>query len=318
MTVSGTNTFNQVRNQIIELALARLGIKTFGRGLTPQDITQGSTVLNSMVKSWKNSGRHLWKTAEGTLFLAVGQAAYVLDGTTANATEDYSETATTADITSGTTVIPVADTSGFVVGYNIGILQNDFTLHWSTITNIASLNITIADAITVNVDSNQAVYAYETKIKRPESVDSLRLKRNPGNEVPCVYLSRDTYFNIPVKYIAGSPNQYYYDKQLTYGTLYLWPTPNDASQTAKFTYQKQFFDFDTPTNDPDFPNEWIKTLYLNLAVDLAGFYGKADPNFMAILKAEAADSWTMAEGYDREDTSFYIQPATNTNVNTYR
>lgn len=319
MTVSNTNTFNQVRNQIIGLALARLGIKTFSRDLSPQDITQGSTVLNSMVKAWKNQGRYLWKIAEGSLFLANGQNTYIINGSTANATESYSETTTTADAILGATTVTVTSTTGFVIGYNIGVEQDDNTILWTTITNIVGLIITLNTALTAAATSGNAVYSYQTKINRPESVDSARLKRDENNEIPCVMLARDTYFNIPVKRTVGAPNQVYYDKQLTYGTIYVWPTPNSVQQILKFTFQKMFYDFDTPTNDPDFPSEWIKSLYLGLAVDLAGFYGKNDPNFIANLKLEFQIAFDEAQGYgSSEFTSFYVQPATNININTYR
>ena len=316
MTTSGTNIYNQNRNQIINLAMSAIGIKTPGRVLTADEINQAADILNAMVKSWKNRGDYLWKTTEGTLFTADGQASYILDGTTANATESYTASALTSDVSSGATSIIVADTIGFSIGYFIGIVQDNNTILWTTISNIVGTTITLVDALTYTAQTNNIVYAYQTKINRPELINNAQ-SRNDVNDVPLTTLSRDTYFNTPVKTVAGRPNQFYYDKQLTYGRMYLWPVPNDVSYLIKFTFQKMFFDFDTPTNTPDFPVEWIRALYLNLAVDLARIYGK-DMQFREQLKRDADEALLDCQGFDRENTSIYFQPATSINIATYR
>ncbi len=315
MTTSGTNTFNLTRNEIIELALTRIGVKTFNRSLTAGEITQATLFLNTMIKSWKNKGLNLWKSKQGILFTTVGQASYKLDGTTANATEEYFVTALAADAVSGATSITVDDASELVIGYFIGVMQDDNTSHWTTIANIVGSVITLTAALTADASEDNYVYAYQTKISRPEGISSLRLQLDPTIEVPNVINSNDSYFNIPVKSVAGIPNTFYYDKQLTYGMIYLWPIPNVNTYFCKFTYQELYDDFTTPTSTPDFPQEWLKALYLGLAYDLCGAYGKMPDES---LKRDAEQALTEAEGYDREDVTVYIQPATTNNIYTYR
>lgn len=310
MTVSGTNTFSQTRNQIINRAASIIGIKTRGRNLTAEEINDGSDILNMMIKSWKSKGQYLWKTTEGTLFLIAGQAKYILDGSTANATESFNQTTTTAAASSGGSSVDVTASTGMVIGYNIGIEQDDNTIHWTTIASISTLTIGLTDNLTADAASGSKIYVYQTKINRPEKVNSCRLRYDDDvTDVSMNQISRDTYFNYSNKFSQGKPNSYFYDKQLTNGNIYIYPTPDDATDTIKFTFEKQFFDFSSAVDDPDFPIEWLLPICVNLAYWWAYDYGVA-PDKMERIKRDAEQLLVDSEGYDREGTSIYFQPST--------
>ncbi len=268
-----------------------------------------------MVKAWKTKGLNLWKSTQGTLFLEPGQKSYKLDGTTANATETYISDALTADALEGDFTIDVVDGSLFTVGFFIGIVQDDNTNHWTTIASIASNTITLTAALTADASEDNYVYSYETKINRPEGISSLQIFMTPTQSVTNVINSNNTYFNIPTKETPGIPNTMYYDKQLNFGTIFLWPVPDVNTYFCTFTFQKQYDDFITANNTPDFPPEWLKALYLNLAYDLCGVYGKTPDEY---LKRDAKEALDDCEGYDREETSIYLTPASNQNIYTYR
>lgn len=309
MAISGTNTFSLTRNQIINRAGAILGIKTRGRNLTNEEMNDGSDILNMMVKSWKSKGQYLWKTTEGTLFLVVGQEKYNLDGSTANATESFNQTTTTATALSGAFSIDVTASTGMVVGYNIGIEQDDNTIHWTTISSISTLTIGLTDNLTANATSGNKVYVYQTKITRPEKVNQCRLRYN--NDVTDVVLdqiSRDTYFGYSNKYSQGKPNSYFYDKQLSNGYIYIYPTPDNATDTIKFTFEKQFFDFSSAIDDPDFPVEWLLPIATNLAYWWHYDFGISAEKAERI-KRDAEQLLVDSDGYDREGTSIYFQPS---------
>ncbi len=315
MAVSDTNTFNLTRNQIISMALERIGVKTLNRPLTNAEIEQGARFLNSMIKAWKNKGLNLWKSEQGFLFTQTAQKSYKLDGTTAFATQEYSASVIDVAAVSGATTFVVEDTDGFVIGYNLVIAQDDNTNHFTTIANIAGNTITMAAAFTADVSVDNYVYAFQTKIKRPEGIDGWGTFITPTQNIPGVIYSNNSYFNIPTPETPGIPNVLYYDKQLSFGKINLWPVPNVNTYFVRFTFQKQFDDFLTANNTPDFPQEWLKALYLNLAYDMAGVYGKTpDEN----LKRDAMEALDDAEGYDREDVTFRIEPASTNNIYTYR
>lgn len=309
MTTSGTNTFTQTRNQIINRALSMIGIKTRGRNPTAGEMSDASDILNMMVKSWKSKGQYLWKTAEGTLFQVTGQNKYRLDGSTDNATEDFDQTTTTAAEVLGASSIDVSDATGFFAGYNVGILQSDNTVHWTTIASVATLTVNLNDNLTVAVDSGAKVYVYQTKINRPERVNSCRLRySNDTDDIPMSQISRDTYFNYSNKSSQGKPISYFYDKQLSFGDVYLYPTPNSATDTIKFTFEKQFFDFSQAIDDPDFPVEWLLPIATNLAYLLTFDYGISTERAER-LKRDGTELLADSEGYDRENTSIYFQPS---------
>lgn len=318
MTVSTETDFNLNRNQIINLAYKRIGVLSDYRQLTAQQLQDGATLLNVLVKSWIAKGARLWKTKQGVLFVQPNQASYVFDGVTDNATEVYVSTTTTAAIASGLAVIPVTSTTGMTAGDNFGVLLDNGNIFWSTITSIASLNVTLNGSLTDDVSSGAVIYVYTDKIKRPEDIDNAQCQNSSVSQLPMVKISRDTYRAITIKTNTGIPNRFFYDKQLDQGTVYLWQVPSSATYIINFTFQKQLFDFTTASNDPDFPVEWLKPLYLNLAVELAGFNSISDVSFLTLLNQQAASALAEAEGYDRETTSIYFEPATEINTNTNR
>lgn len=110
-------------------------------------------------------------------------------------------------------------------------------------------------------------------------------------------LTREEYFRLPDKSTSGKPTNYYYDPQLTTGTLYIWPTDSGAN-TLKFTYRRPLEDIDSATDDPDFPPEWLDALTYNLAVRLAPFYGVSVSAEVANIAAYGLDE---LEGFSRED-----------------
>jgi hypothetical protein len=317
MSTSGTNTFTQVKNQIIELAYSRAGILSDENSLTAFQIERGSTLLNIMIKNWIIEGVRLWKQAKGTLFLERGQASYNLNGSSANATEDYDETETTADALSGATTIPVADTTGFVVGYNIGVMQDNGSIHWTTIANIASLVITLDDPLTYDTVSGSDVFVYQTKINRPENIINAQCQISNGIQIAMQLLARDTYDAIALKDQQGIPTQLYYNKQLSFGEIKVFQTPSSEIYKILFTFQKQFFDMTNPTTDFDFPTEWLKPLYTNLAKILIGFNSVKDPQFIADLKEEATTDLALVKGFDDDLESIYFYPASDDNRGTY-
>lgn len=317
MPVSGTNTFTQVKNEIIKQAYRRIGVLGENNELTTYQVNQGSTILNMMIKTLIAQGIRLWKISYGTLFLEAAKGSYILDGSTANATENYSESILSADVSSGATSFDVDDATGFTIGYYIGIWQNNNTIHWTTISNVSSNTITIASATTYDAAEGNKVVAYETKINRPENIIDAQCWISDTIRINMQLLSRRTYDSIAIPNQQNIPNQLYYNKQRTYGEFKIFGTPTTVNYYITFSFQKQFYDMDTPTQDFDFPNEWLDPLYLNLAVKLIGFNAIKDQDFIMNLKMEAKEALELVKGFDDEMTSIYFYPASDDNRGDY-
>jgi hypothetical protein len=305
MAVSGTNTFSQTRNDIISRALSILGVKTRGRALTAEEVNEASDALNLFVKGLKSEGVYLWKYAEGTLFLTVGQEAYRIDGSTANATESFTQTTTSAAASSAATAIVVTSATGFTVGYFVGVMQNDGDIFWTTVASVAGTTINLDNALTDDVSSGATVYVYQTKITCPEAVTSARRRDASGYDTPLNETARSDYFNLSQKTVTGQPTQFYYAKFINYGIFYLYQAPDDATNTIKFTFQKMFFDFTNGTDNPDFPIEWAETLAFGLASRLTYDYG-IDKTKAELIKRTADEMLRNLKGYDREDSVYFV------------
>lgn len=315
MTVSGTNTFTLTKNEVIEMAFARIGVISEGATLTSYQVDRGSQLLNVMIKSWLAKGFRLWKTERATLFLDASSNEYILG--VANATGSYANPTLSADANSGATSIVVSSAVGLVIGYNIGVVQNNNTILWTTITNIVSTTITLNNALTSDASSGNNVFVYQTKLGKVENIINAQLKMNSTTEIPLQLNSRDTYDALPVKTLVGIPNKLYYNKLLDSGIIRLFPQPSSVNYFVNFTYQKQFYDMTNPTDFFDFPVEWLRALYLNLATTLYGFYPISDATQIQLLAAEAQDALMEVISFDDENTSIYFEPATDVNRGGY-
>ena len=316
MATSNSTDFNLTTNQIIEEAFREIGVKTTGRALTSEEVDDAKRSLNIMIKSWESNGLYLWKETEGTLFLTAGQASYRLDASTANATESFNETTLSANEGSGETTISVTSTNNMAVNDIVLIKQDNNTLHASTINSIGVGTIDIADATTNDATSGNKVFFFTTKIDRPQRISSCRLRQGSSNtDIVVREISRQTYFDLSNKTSQGKPSKYFYDKQRAFGDLYLWSTPSDVDDTIKFTFARSFQDFDTATDDPDFPTEWLNPIIMNLAVILGRQYGIGRER-LAEIKISAEISKAELEDWDREPTSIYFAPSYDTQINS--
>lgn len=140
---------------------------------------------------------------------------------------------------------------------------------------------------------------------RPLRISSARLSIS-SVETPLMEMSRQEYFDLPVKTTAGRPSGYYYDPQLSLGKIYLWPVvASGITATVKFTYQRSLEDFDASGDEPDFPQEWLECLAYNLAVRLAPKFGATISQEVAGIALESLDDLM---GWDREPASVFFQP----------
>lgn len=95
-------------------------------------------------------------------------------------------------------------------------------------------------------------------------------------DIPMRPLTKQEYNLLGNKNSSGNPIQFYYDPQRVSGTLSVFPVPTSveaAANTIVITYQRPFEDFDSATDEPDFPQEWFDALSYGLACRLAPEYG---------------------------------------------
>ncbi len=276
MTTSGSTDFTETRDQIISDALSLLAILAAGETATTADITFCSNALNKMVKAWMGQGIHLWTEESGTIFLVQGQAQYNLQ-TGASGAKASDGTGTPVETTLATagsgSSITVTSSTGMTAADVIGVVQDSQIIKWTTIVSVTGTTIVLTAALDSAAASGNAVFTYTTQLPRVLSIQSCRLRNNSNFDKMMEMRAREDYMRIPQKNLTGDPIIAYYSPQNTRGEFLIWPTPSDVNKRIEVTYLRTIQDFDTGTDTPDLPQEWLDALTYNLAVRIAPAYG---------------------------------------------
>jgi hypothetical protein len=131
----------------------------------------------------------------------------------------------------------------------------------------------------------------------PLDILDCRITRN-SSSIPMMRLSREDYYNLPDRSSEGYPTQFYYDRQRSGGTLYVWPAPDASAGTLNFTYRRLIMDMDASVDNPDVPQEWLDAMVYGLAKRLAENYGLAGTPDYANISAEAGRTYGVVKGLD--------------------
>lgn len=129
-------------------------------------------------------------------------------------------------------------------------------------------------------------------------------------DIPIRIITRDEYNRLGNKTTTGNPIQIFYDPQMSYGDLYVFPTANATSVTnnqIKIFYQRPFEDFDASTDEPDFPQEWYEAITWGLAYRLAAEYQMPILHRQS-LKKDADEFRLIALSFGTEEGSMFIRP----------
>lgn len=307
MATSGSYNYTLNRDEIITDVLEDLGV--IGSGDTPlaDDVTACARKLNMMVKAWMAQGIHLWALEEATLFIADGTQTYSLGPTGTHCTNTYVHTTLSTAEASGSTSLGITSATGMSASDNIGIVLDDNTIHWTTISGAPGSTTTIATGLASAASSGNVVFAYTSKIQRPQRILSAYRRNIDNNDIPVDVVSRQEYSDLSNKLVEGKTNKVFYDPQLTNGTLYAWPTPDLVTDVIRFWYERPLEDFDAATDNPDFPIEWAEAIAAGLLYRIARKYG-ASRSEIEDYKNDADEKLQIALGFDRETASVMFQP----------
>jgi hypothetical protein len=310
MTTSGVSVFTQSRDDLIKAAMRKCGV--LAEGITPsaQMINDAADDLNRMIKGFQaEGGVKLWAYDELVLFLVPGQQSYALGpgGDRCVRKADLVSAASSADAIVGATAVTLADTSKIVNGMNIGVLCDDNTLFWTTVSGLVGNVATLAAALTVQASSGAQVWAYVNAAPRPLRIEQARIQTSPTSEIEMTKQGREDYFRIPNKTADGTPVQYYYDPTLVTGTFYAWPLTEDQSQYINLTAYRALQVFTKATDTADISEECQQALIWNLASEIMMEYG-LDAQTMAVIQSKA-DKWLATiETFDVDDASLIFMP----------
>ena len=300
MATSGSVDFGVDRDDIIKEALLQLGVLAIGDDPDADTLTSCSVTLNLLVKAWQAEGLNLFAIQNGYLFLEKGKSSYVFG--TDHITTSFTAGALDSAAAAAATTIDITDNTASNGDY-IGVTLDDGTIQWTTVNGApVGATITLTTALTGAAAAGNRVVYYTTKANAPMQITDV-VRRDTSNTDTLVNgMSRGSYFGVGSKTTEGYVSHIYYEN----GTIYVHqPNSNDTDMLV-MKWERRLDDFDSATDDADFPQEWHMPLTLKLAVALAPKYG-VPPSHYQMIAQQAAYWKEVAEGFDRECT-VYFQP----------
>lgn len=306
MATSASTDYNLTATQIVNRAMRHMGVLAQEETPAAAELADGLEALNVMVKQWQADGVNLWKHEDMIVWLVKGQTKYTLG--TDHAATSWVRTTLSAAAASGASSITVDSITGISDADNLGIVLDDGTLQWTTVSGAPSgSTVTPAAVLNAAAASGNQVWAYTTRAVRPLRIDLPRRRDSVLQDIPIWPVSRQEYFDTPNKTVQARPVNVYYDPQLTGGELHLWPAPETVDDTILLSAKMPIEDFDSLTNNPDFPQEWLSALSWGLAEEMALEYEvPADRHQRIAAKAGALLGRLAA--WDNEEGSVYFQP----------
>jgi hypothetical protein len=307
---SQTESFNLTQNAIITRSLNLLNVFEANETPTADDFNMVGDFLNMMVKHWAAMGIHLFERRTGFLFLQPSQSSYLIEATSSDhCTEEYIPLTTTVTVAATATVLTFSSTEGVIVGDNIGVVLDSGTLYWTNVLSTTSTTITLAAGIPSSVTAGNLVFDYTVEVDKPLRIHyGFRRDAISLTDIPMTTWANKDYWDMPVKTSLGTPLNFYYDIQVNNGTLLLWPTPALCTDIVGFSFDKRISDFDSASDYPDFPSEWLRAIVYNLACDIAPAYGKfAELQF---ISAKADSILDDVKAFDQEEADIQLTVGT--------
>lgn len=279
MTTSGNYSFDLYRNQILELAFHAVGASSPGNPLTNEQIELGSMLLNAMVQNWRADNVYLWEEEwlvkqfiPSSIVLATDGFEYtcILNNLSTSATEPGV----------GTEWIPYWSQLNTSSGAPAWAIGNNYTF-------------------VGNFDLDPTVVA----------IRSARIFQAPTSfEQFILPMTEEMYFTLGDISIVGKPTQYFF-RRLPTPQIFLYPAPDIASNYAiQFAVYRYTQTLDNASDTSTFLNEWMRPLWLGLAVELAsGGEGVATDRF-GMLKTQFKDAYDIAKQLDHEKGPINFMP----------
>jgi hypothetical protein len=135
----------------------------------------------------------------------------------------------------------------------------------------------------------------------PHRVVDARYRDANTRDLPMMEMTRDDYYDRPLKSATGIPTEWYVDYQRAAATIYLLNVPASiTTETVKYTFQRKFEDIDDLANDIDIKQEHFGMTGYNLAARMADDYGRTGEAIGRVI-ARAEQLRNDALDDDRED-----------------
>lgn len=124
-----------------------------------------------------------------------------------------------------------------------------------------------------------------------------------GTETVLTVWNRQQYFSVAQKETQGRPSNYFVERGIR-PTCYVWPVPDNSTDSMRYYAIRQLEDVGRMTNAIDIPVRFQEPFVAGLAAQLSK---KFAPDRYAALEADYQRVWAEARAEDRERGDFVIR-----------
>jgi hypothetical protein len=129
-----------------------------------------------------------------------------------------------------------------------------------------------------------------------------------GNDYRVERMAFDEYANLTKKTQQSRPNQYLIERLVTQPVMRLWPVP-DRVYTVKIWRLRRIQDAGNAANTLDAPFRFNDALIAGVALRVGEKNPSLDANRLQLLEKRYNEAMALAQGEDRDRSSFYLRPA---------
>ncbi len=129
--------------------------------------------------------------------------------------------------------------------------------------------------------------------------------RRSGTDIELHRMSLEEYQMQPNKTTEGRPTAYYLDRQYT-PNLYLWPVPENSTDTIEYWRFDQIEDITSSNEDADVPYRWTEAMTNGLAFRLYAKKETVDQARLLTMKGMYEESFGYAGDDERDKASLRI------------
>jgi hypothetical protein len=145
-----------------------------------------------------------------------------------------------------------------------------------------------------------------------ENIDVLEAVVNrSGTDIQLERISMEEYMKVPRKGQTGRPTQFAVRRGRDTATVYLWPVPENSTDTIKFEVVRYIQDVSRSSQTADVSRRFLPCLTAGTAYFMSMKRPGVDAGRIQMLKQEYEERLLRAQEEDKERASIYMRPRIN-------
>ena len=182
---------------------------------------------------------------------------------------------------------------------SINLLLQDWQNRGIQLWTIGTTAVTVTTSVTAYTLGAENIDVLEAVVNR-SGID-LQLER----------ISMEEYMKVPRKGQTGRPTQFAVRRGRDTATVYLWPVPENSTDTIKFEVVRYIQDVTRSSQTADVSRRFLPCLTAGTAYFMSMKRPGVDAGRIQMLKQEYEERLLRAQEEDKERASIYMRPRIN-------